>query len=267
MIIGASTLGAELIELAEIMDSVELYLPKLGIYEKGTISKECVEELIDLLSTHKIKTSIHAPYFSDSTNYPRDLVVDTTQMQKHHFKLMEEAINLSDHIESKVVVIHPGRIIENREESLGSMIENLKQLASYAEDHGVMLGLENKEGTNPENLCTTPEEIIRVIKEVGSENLAITFDIGHANLTCKGDQKKLATFTEKLRERIVHIHIHDNMGENTTQYHGDTHSAIGTGCIDFNILHKIKYNGIYNLEMFSTEEIRKSRKLLKNYLI
>lgn len=266
MIIGASTLGVGLSELAEIMDSVELYLPKLRVYERETLSKERVERLTDILSTQKINTSIHAPYFSNSTSYPRDLVVDTTMMQKQHFKLMEEAINLADKLASNIVVIHPGRIIENREKSLKSMIKNLKQLADYAKDHGVMLGLENKEGTDPENLCTTPEEIINVIDQVGSENLAITFDIGHANLTCNGDQSKLTTFTETLAERIVHIHIHDNKGKNTAQHHGDTHAAIGMGCIDFNILHKLKYNGIYNLEMFSTEDIRKSRKLLKNHL-
>ncbi len=266
MIIGASTLGVELVRLAEIMDSVELYLPRLGIYERGVLSKECVEELRDHLSTSKIKTSIHAPYFSDSQNYPRSLVVDTTQMQEEDFKLIEEAINLAERLESNVLVIHPGRIIENREKSLKSMIKNLKRLTAYAEDHNVLLGLENKEGTDPDNLCTQPEEIIRVIEEIGSENLAITFDIGHANLTCNGDQKKLTAFAERLRERIVHIHIHDNMGENTKRYHGDTHSRVGAGCIDFNILRKLRYNGIYNLEMFSTEDIRISRKLLKNYL-
>lgn len=36
------------------------------------------------------------------------------------------------------------------------MVKNLHTLASIAEDYGVTLGLENKEGTDPSN-CSNPE--------------------------------------------------------------------------------------------------------------
>jgi sugar phosphate isomerase/epimerase len=266
MIIGASSFAGNLQELTHIVDSIELYIPKIGIYKKRHLQREEVEKLKDILSTQNINTTIHAPYYAETPSYPKELSVDTAHMSKADLKLMYEAVDLAEQFNAQIVVIHPGRIIENREKSLKQMIDNLRRLADYAAEHSVTLGLENKEGSDPENLCTYPEELLTTLEAVGCDNLAITLDIGHANLTCRGDQQALKTFTETLIDETVHLHIHDNSGEKTPRYHGDHHGAIGTGCIDFNILRTLKYKGIYNLEMFSIEDVRGSKTLLKNLL-
>ncbi|HWR25711.1 MAG TPA: sugar phosphate isomerase/epimerase family protein, partial [Methanosarcina sp.] len=144
----------------------------------------------------------------------------------------------------------------NREKSFLSMVENLCKLASMAEDYGVTLGLENKEGTDLSNFCCEANELSKTVETVNSEHLKATFDIGHANLTCRGDSERLRNFVQTLKEHIVHIHLHDNIGKWTEKYDGDEHMAPGKGCTDFSVLNLLSgYRGVYNLEVFSFEDV------------
>lgn len=263
MIIGASSFASSLHDLEKEVDSIELYIPKLGLYKKGKLIKEKVAELHDILSTGKNRTTIHAPYFGELTNYPVELVVDTAHMGSSQSRLMEESISLAGELGSSVVVVHPGKITGNREECFRHMVGNLRTLASKAGNCGVIIGLENKEGTDPTNLCCDARELLRAIKEVNSPFLKATFDIGHANLTCGGDMGKLRDFARELGDSVTHVHVHDNTGKNSEKYFGDLHGAPGEGCIDFSVLEELSCNAVYNLEVFSIEGVRTGRTMLK----
>ncbi len=197
MIIGASSFASSLPDLIKEVKSIELYIPKLRLYNGRRLMKERIDELHDILSTGTVSTTTHAPYYGDSPSYPQELMVDTAHMVKDQFRLMEESICFAGDFNCNVVVIHPGRITGEREECFSRMVNNLKELAIVAEECGVMIGLENKEGTDTANLCCTAEEHLRAVKEVNSPWLKGTFDIGHANLTCGGDKLKLRDFTRK----------------------------------------------------------------------
>lgn len=263
MIIGASSFASPLHDLGKEVDSIELYIPKLGLYKKGKLVKEHVDELRDLLSTGKNHTTIHAPYFGELSNYPVALVVDTAHMGRAQFRLMGESISLAGELGSSVVVVHPGKITGDREECFRHMVDNLRKLARKAENCGVIIGLENKEGTDPTNLCCEARELLRAIKEVESPFLKATFDIGHANLTCGGDRERLLDFVRGLEDSVAHVHVHDNTGKNSEKYFGDLHGAPGDGCIDFTVLEELGCNAVYNLEVFSIEGVRTGRTMLK----
>ena len=65
---------------------------------------------------------------------------------------MEESIALAKRIGAGVVVLtRASRTLQ--EKAYFAMVKNLHTLASIAEDYGVTLGLENKEGTDPSNFC------------------------------------------------------------------------------------------------------------------
>jgi len=264
MIIGASSFASPLPELEKEVKSVELYIPKLRLYDGSKLIKERVDELRDILSTGSVTTTMHAPYYGDSLNYPIDLMVDTANMGSMQWHLMEESIGLASEFGCSVLVVHPGKISGDREKSFMSMVRNLKKLSSKAHDCGVILGLENKEGTDQTNLCCTVDEHLRAIKEVGSPNLRATFDIGHANLTCKGDAYKLRDFVRELNGHTVHVHVHDNTGRLSGSYFGDLHGAPGEGNIDFSVLQELSFNGVYNLEVFSMDAVRKGKRMLES---
>ena len=263
-IIGASSFASSLPELEKEVKSIELYIPKLRLYNEGNLIKERVDELHDLLSTGSVFTSMHAPYYGDSPNYPAGLLVDTANMGSFQWRLMEESISLASDFGCRVLVVHPGKISGDREKSFISMIRNLRKLSSKAHDCDVILGLENKEGTDQTNLCCTVDEHLRAINEVGSPNLQATFDIGHANLTCGGDACKLRDFVRELNGHTVHVHVHDNTGRLSESYFGDLHSAPGEGNIDFSVLRELNFKGVYNLEVFSMDAVRAGKRVLES---
>ena len=256
MILGASSFAGSLPEIASEVQSVELYMPKLGVYRNSELQRDILDTILDELSTLDLHTSLHAPYFADVPTYPKDVVVDTANMDDQSFRLIRESIELAGRLGSRAVVLHPGRINGDHDGAFSRMIGNLKSLAQTAAEHDVMLGLENKEGTDPGNLCTEVQELVRAVEEVNSDNLGATLDIGHANLSCGGDMVKLREFARTLAPHIVHVHVHDNMGVWSENYDGDEHMAPGGGIIDYTILREIKgYKGIFNMEVFSMEDV------------
>ncbi len=266
MMIGASSFASPLQDLEKEVDSIELYIPKLGLYNGGKLINERVDKLNDLLSTGSALTTMHAPYFGDAPNYPKELIVDTARMGSIQLRLMEESISLASEFRCSVLTVHPGKITGDREKSFNCMVENLKKLSYEAENHGIILGLENKEGTDPTNLCCTVDEHLRAIKEVNSPFLKATFDIGHANLTCGGDMVKLRDFVKKLNGHTSHVHVHDNTGVFAESYFGDLHGAPGEGNIDFSVLGELDFNGVYNLEVFSMDAVRAGKSVLSGLL-
>lgn len=264
MIIGASSFASPLPELEKEVKSVELYIPKLRLYDGGNLIKDRVDELRDFLSTDSVLTTMHAPYYGDSPNYPVELMVDTAHLGSMEWQLMGESIGLASEFGCSVLVVHPGKISGNREKSFRRMVKNLKKLSAEAENRGIILGLENKEGTDPTNLCCTVEEHLRAIREVDSPGLKATFDIGHANLTCGGDMGKLREFVRELNGHAVHVHVHDNNGVFAESYFGDMHGAPGEGNIDFSVLRELDFKGVYNLEVFSIEAVRAGKSMLES---
>lgn len=262
MIIGASSFAGTLPELEREVESIELYIPKLEVYEGTKLIKSRVSRLKDTLSSYDLSTSIHAPYFSDVPNYPHELIVDTARLNDTTEKLMKESIMIAEALGSGIVVIHPGRINGNKDRAFENMVSGLSCLSKFAEDANVILGLENKEGTDPDNLCISAADLIKAIEKTGSPNLRATFDIGHANLTCEGNQGKLREFAKELKNHVVHAHVHDNKGLWTEKFWGDLHGAPGTGVIDFSILKELRFNGVYNLEVFSVDDVRAGKKIL-----
>ncbi|WP_340819232.1 sugar phosphate isomerase/epimerase family protein [Methanolobus sp. WCC4] len=267
MILGASSFAGSLSEIASELDSVELYMPKLGVYRDSVLQKDILAAILDELSTFDLNTSLHAPYFADVPTYPKDVVVDTASMGEREFRLIRESIELASELGSNAIVLHPGRFDENHEACFDRMVSNLKVLAADAEDSGVMLGLENKEGTSTGNMCCEVNELIRAVEEVNSDNLGATFDIGHANLTCGGDSTKLREFAKTLAPHVVHVHVHDNGGVWTNEYDGDEHLAPGAGKVDYTVLNELKgYKGIFNMEVFSIGDVRSGKEIMKKAL-
>lgn len=265
MIIGASSFAGHPGDLKEHVESIELYIPKLGIYNGSALEIEKLDRILDEISIYDFAVTVHAPYSAGESNYPSALQVDTARMSERELTLLEESISLANRIGAPIVVLHPGRVGPDREKSYYSMVKNLNKLASLAEDYGVTLGLENKEGTDPSNFCCDAEELSRTIEAVNSENLKATFDIGHANLTCGGDPEKLRKFVRTLQKHIVHLHLHDNSGQWTEKYDGDEHMAPGEGCADFSVLKLLSgYRGVYNFEVFSLEDLIFGKKTLGN---
>jgi sugar phosphate isomerase/epimerase len=107
VIFGASSFAGSLQELKENVGSVELYVPKLGIYNGLVLEKEKLERILDEMSTHNFAGTVHAPYSAADPKYPEALQIDTANMGKREFSLLEESMAIANRIGSHVVVLHP----------------------------------------------------------------------------------------------------------------------------------------------------------------
>ncbi|MDV0445792.1 endonuclease 4 [Methanimicrococcus sp. At1] len=266
---GVSSFAGPLSELEGLADSIELYIPKMDLYKGRELQTDKLDAFFDSFFSYDFYCTAHAPYYPDPEGeHPKNLAIDTAKMTDSDFQLMFEALDISAHAGADVLVVHPGRITEGgASKSFGRMIQNLKTLAEYAEEVGVVIGLENKEYTDPLNLCCKAEELAKAVDLVDSDYLGATLDIGHANLTCGGNQKKLAEFVKTISPLVVHVHVHDNHGVDTGRYGGDEHYAPGQGIIDYSALRGLgDYDETFNFEVFSIEEFKEGKTFFKNKL-
>jgi sugar phosphate isomerase/epimerase len=129
--------------------------------------------------------------------------------------------------ENPILVFHPGVIKNDGEktQALRNVINNLGEMAYFAQQKGVTLTLENMpQMRNLPPFCNNFTELKYILEKIKHPNLKITFDWGHLN-TCltnceyKNYSKKLEKnfyfshinqFIDAAGEDIIHAHIHYN---------------------------------------------------------
>ena len=101
-----------------------------------------------------------------------------------------------------------------------NMVSSVREYAEWSLDKGILIDLE----LDPHVyfVINNTVKMAKVIEDVGMPNVFPNVDIGHLCITREGPQT-----LEKLRSRILHVHI----SETDTFKH--TNSIIGTGNADF----------------------------------
>ncbi len=119
-------------------------------------------------------------------------------------------------------------------------VKSLKELSGFAKEKNITIMLENG------------EEKFEYYKYVLDRVPAVKvhLDIGHAFIS--GGMNNIERFIYYFRNRIEHIHIHDNHGKT------DEHLALGKGNINWkkvvNMLKKTKYDKTITFEVFKTDK-------------
>ena len=99
-------------------------------------------------------------------------------------------------------------------------VSSIREFAQWGLDKGILIDLE----LDPHVyfIINDTVKMARVIEDIGMPNVFPNVDIGHLCITREGPER-----LEKLKERILHVHI----SETDTYEH--TNSIIGTGNADF----------------------------------
>ncbi|MFZ4616943.1 MAG: sugar phosphate isomerase/epimerase family protein [Rectinemataceae bacterium] len=127
-----------------------------------------------------------------------------------------------------------------REKDLSRCAKNLRVIAKYAEDKGVILALEplNRFETSFINLT---EQALELVKRVDHPSVKLMMDTFHANI----EEKSLGKAIELAGKLMVHVHANEN-----------DRGTPGTGNVAWAevaaALKKIKYSGPLVIESFST---------------
>ena len=99
-------------------------------------------------------------------------------------------------------------------------IDTIRRLAEWGFDKGILVDLE----IEPQVyfLLNSTDKAARMIEDIGQPNVFVNIDVGHFALN-----REPPTHIEKLRSRIIQVHLSDTGGLE------HTNRILGTGCVDF----------------------------------
>ncbi|NQU78542.1 sugar phosphate isomerase/epimerase [Candidatus Woesearchaeota archaeon] len=173
--------------------------------EQGRTS---IEDVKAALERNRIGGVIHCP-LRDWKSPERKLSICSKDehWRKKSLELNLKAIDLAHQLGLRIITIHPGHTDEDGEtaddEYWQLQIDAFRQLTAHAEKRGVFIGFEPMEN-RPKEFVTEPEHAQRILHEVGSVNLGITFDLIHAYT--HGEDMPIE-FLDWMDEQIFHVHV------------------------------------------------------------
>jgi sugar phosphate isomerase/epimerase len=203
-------------------------------------------EIVNLIKKFRQKPIAHTAYWIDLCSdygYIRDAwILEATREIRTAKGIGIDLINFHANLNG----MYYG---EKRRILLENMIKSLREIMKYAEKLDVQVMLEN---TPLSNAIHKVNEVKYVIDNVPS--LLVHLDIPHAFTS--GGMESVIEYISTFREKIIHIHWHDNHGIK------DEHLPIGAGLIDHEkvvtALKEIHYDGTITLEVFTSSNDAKT---------
>jgi sugar phosphate isomerase/epimerase len=197
-------------------------------------------EIIKILRKFNQKTIAHTAYWID-------LCSDYEYVRQGWILEIMREIRTARKIGIDLIKVHAnlnGMFYGNKRQTLlDNMIKSLREVIRYAERSNARIMLENVPISNG---IHNVYEFKYIIDNVNS--LLVHLDIPHAFTS--GGMKSVLDYISIFKDRIVHIHWHDNHGMK------DEHLAIGEGLVDHRkavkALKDINYDGTITLEVFSS---------------
>lgn len=209
-------------------------------------SEKELEELKVLGLRHQIRWSIHAPIAGCN------LAANGANAIQEVMETVIHTLNIAEELGCTHVVLHPGEVALQEEESPDDRQDALQRVAAFLEvalkatkSSEVKLALENVP-PYPGLLGTDAEFLVQLVEQVNSPRVGLLYDCGHAHL-CGQAQ----TILERMLPYVVGLHLSDNQGVQ------DDHVGLGLGNVPLlelmDILKKEAYLGTVVIETGSLE--------------
>ena len=258
---------------------IEIWFGEFDFFP-DTITKKDIHTIRSIARKKDIPLAIHVPLSNNLADINKGHLTESMHQLKVTIRLCHEA-------GAEILVIHPGMMPQMytgmvpeapiydrssstrysqltlttlRRDAVTRFKKSLKDAVSFAENHNVMIALENC-GHVGNCVQSRFEDLVEWVDEIDSPALQIALDVGHANLE-GGVQKAIEVFGP----RIKHVHLNDNNG--TTSGHGE----LGTGTIDWNAITPFlkSFTGMLSLEILAFNDIEgavlRSKSFLENLL-
>ncbi len=212
------------------------------------LTDKTLDAIRDSAEKNSIKLIVHTPFY-----LPTSALLP--EIKKGVFEYVKNAVKLAAHINSDRMTFHcgwremPG---PNNDLCLDSLVKNLNQIVEIGKDHNVNICLENSPKYDLV-LCDNLSDYRKVLEKV--KGIKATLDVGHAHTSSNRPEE----YFSAMKDFIMDIHIHDNMGKM------DEHQCPGQGSLDFTKLLPVckhsGYNGPFTLELFPHENILRGKEV------
>jgi sugar phosphate isomerase/epimerase len=186
-----------------------------------------VREIATWFRDTGLSATLHQPIFTreQSENWSRHVTptLTLTALEKaHRIEAMDEvkrALESAEQIPIRAITLHLGLKDDPwNERAIETSLTAIEHIHTYARPLGVKVLLENLQ-----NDVTTPEHLLEILNIGHFDDVGVTLDVGHANLSDSGIDHAF----ELLRPRVGELHVHDNNGLR------DEHLWPGSGAIDW----------------------------------
>ena len=194
-------------------DSIEWIVDE---YENPMMNKEEIKEIEKISSEFNIKiNSVCCDFFMSNL-----LFRISDKQQKENLTVLKKLIENAYILGIKILEIPlvDSSSMKNKEEEK-QLITNLNKIIQYAEDLGIIIGLETD---------YHPQKILKLLENFKSKNIALNYDSGNSASLGYNMYEEF----ELLGKLIRNIHIKDRL------YRGNT-VPFGTGDVDFDVLFKL----------------------------
>lgn len=147
---------------------------------------------------------------------------------------------------SKLIML-PGRPLVTTNPRLGYQlaVQGLGECSDIAQKYNITVCIENTPFSS--GLLDTPEKMVRFLRDVSAQNLAVRLDPCHSNVS----KTRFRDFCTSLKPRIASVGIHDNNGD------ADSHLPVGQGNVDIRsaigCLKEVGYDGSLTIEILPFE--------------
>ena len=197
----------------------EINSPILEIQDdwKDWLDRKHIKRLLEYKASNNTKYTVHTPIIDIN------IASANEKFRALSVRMVMQSLKHAYDLGAELAVVHPGSTspldIYYPNTHWSYNVASLRQITSYAEELGLTIGIENMSAHTWSFLQHT-NEFQRLIDD--GIPVKITLDIGHAHT-----HMLLKDFICKYRNQIVHVHIHDNMGD------VDQHLVVGKGTVDW----------------------------------
>jgi D-psicose/D-tagatose/L-ribulose 3-epimerase len=234
LLLWGTEIDESLFPVLEQIKSVGYAGVEIPIFNTDPLVWETWRKKIDELSLDRVAVTINGPDH-------HQISVDNS-MRNSTLERNKRAIDCAAVIGSKLLTgpfhsalgVFTGNAATEKER--GWAKENLFALAEYAQQYGIVLGLEYLNRFES-YLVTTTDELIQLVDEINHPNCKLMFDSFHANI----EEQNIAAAIKKMAHRLVHVQLSEN-----------DRGILGRGHIDFKsillALEEIDYSGMISVE-------------------
>jgi fructoselysine 3-epimerase len=187
-------------------DGVDIWGGRPHVYRHDWSTQE-LNALRQRMASYGLGASSLMPAFY---RYPHSLSNPNANVRRDSIEYMCVCVDNAAILGAKVVLVVPDHSLHGQtaEESRKRMTESVGQVADYAKQYDLKLGLEVL-FWDETDLITSTDQALAIIDELGgASNLGVVLDSGALHLS----KEPLAEVLAKLGERFLQIHVSDHQG-------------------------------------------------------
>jgi protein FrlC len=221
-------------------DGIDIWGGRPHVYRQDLSPAE-LRQLRQSIAEHGLSVSSFMPAFY---RYPHSLSNPNPRVRRDSIDYMRQCTDNAATLGAGIVLVVPDFSLfgQPREESRKRMTESVDEVARYAAQYDLKLGIEILY-EDETDLVTTSDDALAMIRELGYNNLGVVLDTGALNL-CAESAQEIVT---RLGELLLQVHVNDNQGEKQQNL------IPGDGTYDFpaliRVLRQHGYSGFLSAEL------------------